>query len=254
MHSFSSKADELKKLFALLKDLAEDVVLEFLPDGIHISTMDSMHTMKIDCHLYAQTLLSYECPERRHIGVKLLQLHIVFNQAHKDALVSVAIEPHSTLLCIRTEHNDELQRCSETKLTLIDMEHIVHEIKIESWECELLMRSSLLANVVQEVSVINDSVELCAEGSEFSTEQSNTDGTSHRVTLKPLGSSSFELHCSAPLRLSFSVPLLLSISRAACFKGDVRVRLGAQQPGYFEFAFGLGQLQFYVAPRISNDD
>lgn len=54
--------DLFKGIMTILKDMVEEVTIQFVPDGIHFLTMDTMHILLVQCTLNTELFSTYRCP------------------------------------------------------------------------------------------------------------------------------------------------------------------------------------------------
>lgn len=105
------KAKIFKLLFESLKFSLNEANLEFSPQGLRLVSVDSRRTALVHLFVPAQSFESFHCPDKRILGVDILNLHRLIKACtDKDILVFYVDQDHENELGI-TIINDEKRSC-----------------------------------------------------------------------------------------------------------------------------------------------
>lgn len=119
-----------KVLTEALKELVMDTCIEFDETGMKIVVTDAAHVVLVHMKLYASKFEVYHCPNRRTIGVNMLNLYKLIKTISNNDQLTLFIEQNDiNHLGINIENLEKNTRTTY-RLNLLDLDH--HVINVDS--------------------------------------------------------------------------------------------------------------------------
>jgi proliferating cell nuclear antigen len=201
----------------------------------------------VDLSLDAEAFESYEA-DGGVIGVNLSRLEDIAGMGNAGDLVHLELDEETRKLHIR------IDGLSYT-LALIDPDSIRQEPDIPDLDlpAEIVLEGTHLDRGIKAADMVSDHIALRVDEEE-DTFHIQAEGDTDDVDLKLTREDLIDLE-AGPAESLFSLDYLKDMNKAIPSDAEVTMELGEEFPVklHFEFAEGLGQVTYMLAPRIQSD-
>lgn len=156
----TSQASALKSLIDVLKDLLEDVCLEFDHDGVRLVSPDSTHIAMIHLKLESEKFDEYVCPQPLTVGINIIRtFKLIKSISSSDTLAFFVDDSESNNLGIRVENSD--RKTSTTfEIAMMDIKGANIELPPIEFDSCISLPSTDLQKIIRDMSSIADRVEV----------------------------------------------------------------------------------------------
>jgi proliferating cell nuclear antigen len=227
--------------------LVEECKIRLNEDGLAIQAVDPANVGMVDLSLDAEAFESYEA-DGGVIGVNLSRLEDIAGMGNAGDLVHLELDEETRKLHIR------IDGLSYT-LALIDPDSIRQEPDIPDLDlpAEIVLEGTHLDRGIKAADMVSDHIALRVDEEE-DTFHIQAEGDTDDVDLKLTREDLIDLE-SGPAESLFSLDYLKDMNKAIPSDTEVTMELGEEFPVklHFEFAEGLGQVTYMLAPRIQSD-
>lgn len=245
----------LKKIIEAIKELVSEVNLEVTSEGVSIQAMDASHVALVVLTLNADKFEEYRCDRPQTLGVSIGNLSKLMKIAGNDDSITLRAESDANILTLTfTGKNNE--RVSEFNLNLLtlDSEHL--GIPEQEYSAELKMSSSEFSRVCRELTQITDTLNISVDKEAVRFAVSGDIGAGS-ITMRPNESDKPEEKCflraTETVSMAFALRYLNLFNKAATLSDEVSLSLSPEVPIVIQYGFGLGELKYFLAPKISED-
>lgn len=220
--------------------------------------MDSSHVSLVALKLRSDGFEQFRCDRATSMGMKLKNLSTVLKCAGGEDSVTLRAAEDGDVLSFTFEAPGG-ERVSEFELKLMDIDSEHLGIPTNEYDASVRMPSGEFQRIVRDLASLGDTVEISVtkDGVRFAT---SGDVGSASVLIREKGSvdkpeETTELHVREPVSLSFALRYLNSFARAAPLSSHAVIRLSKDLPVIVEYHIPeAGQLSFYLAPKIADDE
>ena len=147
-------------LIEALKDILQDVNIEFDETGIKIVAMDVSHTVLVHLKLEAKNFEHYYCKKKIIIGVNMTNFFkLIKSMSNNDTLTLFIKEVDNNHLGIKIE-NCEKNSVTNFKLNLLDLNDESIQIPPASFDSVITMPSSDFQKLCRDMSGLSDTLEI----------------------------------------------------------------------------------------------
>jgi proliferating cell nuclear antigen len=227
--------------------LVEECKIRLNEDGLAIQAVDPANVGMVDLSLDAEAFESYEA-DGGVIGVNLSRLEDIAGMGNAGDLVHLELDEETRKLHIR------IDGLSYT-LALIDPDSIRQEPDIPDLDlpAEIVLEGTHLDRGIKAADMVSDHIALRVDAEE-DTFHIQAEGDTDDVDLKLTREDLIDLEVG-PAESLFSLDYLKDMNKAIPSDAEVTMELGEEFPVklHFEFAEGLGQVTYMLAPRIQSD-
>ena len=227
--------------------LVEECKIRLNEDGLAIQAVDPANVGMVDLSLDAEAFESYEA-DGGVIGVNLSRLEDIAGMGNAGDLVHLELDEETRKLHIR------IDGLSYT-LALIDPDSIRQEPDIPDLDlpAEIVLEGTHLDRGIKAADMVSDHIALRVDAEE-DTFHIQAEGDTDDVDLKLTREDLIDLEVG-PAESLFSLDYLKDMNKAIPSDTEVTMELGEEFPVklHFEFAEGLGQVTYMLAPRIQSD-
>jgi proliferating cell nuclear antigen len=258
-----SSAALFRKLIESISDLATDVNLDFTQAGVSVSAMDSSHVSLFDFLLPTSQMEQYSVKQEQSVGINVHNMLKVFRCAGSDDSVELRIA--ETTPC------DELQVMFESssgnksqsfELKLLDLEVDRLETPEMIYDAVLTTASYELQRLFKNLSSIGDTVQISAAAGKI---EFVTAGDVGRARVSLVDSQTTEgvtttsvvtVDAGTKVSNTFALRYMNSFAKATPLSTKVTVSLTEGMPVRVRYSLddGDGHVQFYLAPKINEDE
>ncbi|MFW5939019.1 MAG: DNA polymerase sliding clamp [Halolamina sp.] len=240
-------ASTLRDSLDAVSVLVEECKIRLNEEELSIRAVDPANVGMVDLTLEAAAFESYEA-DGGVIGVNLTRLEEVAGMANADDLIHLELDEETRKLHI------DVEGLSYT-LALIDPDSIRQEPDIPELDlpAEIVLEGAQLNRGITAADMVSDHIRLRVDGSD-ETFHIEAEGDTDDVDLTLESDDLIDL-TAGPADSLFSLDYLKDMNKAIASDAEVRVELGEEFPVklHYEFAEGLGQVTFMLAPRIQSD-
>jgi len=227
--------------------LVDECKVRLNEDEFAIRAVDPANVGMVDLRLEAAAFEAYEA-DGGVIGVNLARLEDIAGMAGSDDLIHLELDEETRKLHI------EMDGLSYT-LALIDPDSIREEPDIPDLDlpASIVLEGAQLDRGVTAADMVSDHIRLRVDESAeafYVEAEGDTDDVDLELTREDL----IDL-TAGPADSLFSLDYLKDMNRAIPGDAEVRIELGEEFPVklHYEFAEGLGNVTFMLAPRIQSD-
>ncbi|KAH6691642.1 proliferating cell nuclear antigen [Plectosphaerella plurivora] len=252
------QADTLRKLVDSIKDLVQDCNFDCNDTGIALQAMDNSHVALVSMLMKTEAFSPYRCDRNIALGLNLTSLTKVLRTAAPDDKLILKADDQPDSLNLRFESSDA-QRIGEYDLKLMDIDAEHLGIPDTDYAAEISMNSAEFKRICTDLGAMSESVTIDASkdtikftcsgdigsGSVSLRSTSNTDKPDNDVSISLIDS----------VVLTFSLKYLINFCKASVLSKRVNIKLANDVPLLVEFELsGGGHLQFYLAPKIGDEE
>lgn len=226
-----------KKYFNNFKDLFETICLEFSKKSITLSALDNAHICVAQSTLDTSKFDSYKCENDINLCVSTCSIIKILGCCPPKNKLKFVYKKDSNMLDIFSV--GKVKR--KYKMKLLDDDDSTNVIPNVEYEESICMDSPDFSSLVKELNKFGDdlSLKLNKTGIKFT---SNGDGDSAEYEIEHKFENTVEQ--------SFSLKYLLMIIRSCNLSNEIEIDLSNQYPLKCSFKFDLGELCYYLAPKI----
>lgn len=201
---------------------------------------------------------SYRCDRTIPLGLNIDSLMKVLKSANSNDVLTLRAEDNGDVLTLVFEDANNSDRISEynIKLMNIDQDHL--SIPDTEYTTTIKMPSSEYQRIARDLSVLSESMTISAskEGARFFSEGEFGSGS---ISLKPTSDlsddeKSIEISAEEPVSLGFNMKYLLQTCKAGSLAPRVFLYMSPGIPILVSYKLPSGHLNFYLAPKISDED
>jgi len=240
-------ASTLRDALDSVSVLVDECKVRLNEDEFAIRAVDPANVGMVDLALSAAAFESYEA-DGGVIGVNLSRLEDIAGMADADDLVHLELDEETRKLHI------EMDGLSYT-LALIDPDSVRQEPDIPDLDlaANIVLEGSQLDRGITAADMVSDHIRLRVDDDEeafFVEAEGDTDDVDLRLDREDL----IDL-TAGPADSLFSLDYLKDMNRAIPADAEVTIELGEEFPVklHYEFAEGMGNVTFMLAPRIQSE-
>lgn len=190
MHLKTIQASALKTCFEVLKDILNDVNINFTKDGVNITALDNAKVALINMNLQASKFEEYECDQPVTAGVNISNFFKILKIITSNDILSISVTDKEFMKIVI--ENDAKNSRSVFELSLLWINDDTLEIPKIVPDCTTLLPSVDFQRVCRDMANIGDYVtihrkknmlEIACKGdfanqvTSIDTEQSDFDGS-----------------------------------------------------------------------------
>jgi proliferating cell nuclear antigen len=247
------QAGAVKTLVEALKDLLTDTSIEVDPNvGMKIVTMDSAHVVLVHLCLEASKFEYFQCKERFHIGVNMMQLHKLIRTINNNDMLTLFVEDGDlNHLGIKIENSEKAQRTTY-RLNLLDLDHAKISIDPVEFQSIITLPSTDFQKIVRDMGQISDTCQIFSVRNQLifkcsgdycqqETVMTDNDDNNHNIQMKDADDISMG---------AFSLKYLVLFSKCTNLSNSVQLFLTNNYPLILVYQIAsLGEIKLALAPQ-----
>lgn len=243
--SFPNGGALLKKIIEIVKDNIPEGVLTVSEEGLYFQSMDSSHVALVDLRINRIAATSFVCEGTHQLGINFDALSKIFKCATSvgTCILQYDGEEGNDVLNI-TFHGGKR---AAFEMKLMDIETEMLSIPPNEQECQQMIESSELQKILKDLSVFSENVEISCSKNKLSF-TSKGDTTNATVDLEV--ESSYE----GTYKGEYSLKYLSWFAKASSLCDQTLLALDSNLPLLMQFEDSHLRLQFYLAPKVGDDD
>ncbi|WP_299332326.1 DNA polymerase sliding clamp [Haloplanus sp.] len=240
-------ASTLRDALDSVSVLVDECKMRLNEDGLAIRAVDPANVGMVDLSLEAAAFESYEA-DGGVIGVNLARLEDIAGMGNAGDLVHLELDEETRKLHIR------IDGLSYT-LALIDPDSIRQEPDIPDLDlpARIVVEGNQLDRGITAADMVSDHINLRVDEGD-ATFHIEAEGDTDDVDFEMGADDLIDLN-AGPASSLFSLDYLKDMDKAIPGDAEVTVELGEEFPVklHYDFAEGLGNVTFMLAPRIQSE-
>lgn len=245
----------LKKIIESIKELVCEVNLEITSEAISLQAMDASHVALVMLLLRASEFQEYRCDRPQTIGLSIANLAKILKIAGNDDLIILRAEDDASVLTLLfTGKNNEKMCEFSLNLLTIDSEHL--GIPNQDYSADINMSSAEFSRICRELTQVTDILNLSVDKEKVKFAVSGDLGAGSitmRANISEKADERLILTVQEPVAMSFALRYLNLFNKGASLSEEIRISLTSEVPVMLKFIFDLGELQYFLAPKISDE-
>lgn len=246
----------MKKLIESIKDIVTEINLEVTPLGMNIQAMDGSHVALVTVSLSCEGFEEYRCDKTVTLGISISQLWKLMKCGGNDDSLTLKCNAEPSYLSISFE-NKKIKKSCNFNLSLINIESENLGIPDTSYSSIITMSSSEFNRVTRELFNVAETV-FIETNKEFVNFSINNEQVSGNIKIDANSSTNIEeattIKVNTPVNLCFALRYLNMFTKATPLSETVSLHLSSEYPLKVEYNMeGLGNLRYYLAPRITDE-
>lgn len=245
----------LKKIVESIKELVTEVNFEISSEAISMQAMDASHVALVVLVLRASEFEEYRCDRPQTLGVSISNLAKLLKIAgNDDSIILRADDLANVLTLVFSGKNNEKMCEFNLNLITLDSEHL--GIPDQDYAAEVKMSSSEFARICRELTQVTDTLNLSVDKEKVKFAVSGDIGAGSITMHSNISDRAEELlslSVGENVSMSFALRYLNLFNKASALSDEVQLSLYPEVPIVVKFSFSLGELKFFLAPKISDD-
>lgn len=241
-------ATYLKDSVTVISDLVNEARFKITKEGVELIAMDPANVAMVIFKLLSSCFVEYDVPENKEIALNLANLKQILKRANASDILSLELVENSKL---------KLQLKSDTVRTfsipLIDVEEREQRIPNLQFPISIALPSSSLTNVVDDVSIVAESVSFSVDNDKFIV---SAEGDLSKANIEISGSdeTSIKSETKANVKSKYSIEYLKKMVQAGKLADKVSVFFSQDYPLKLEYkVIDKLLISFILAPRVESD-
>jgi len=232
--------------------------LEVAPNGLSLMAMDKDRVLLVSLTMGKAAFQSLHCRSRMRLGVHLATMHTILNTAKKDdALTLTATEDGNTLNFLFQPPGSDAP--SEFALNLKEVEDLGLGVPECEYDAKITMPSERFKKMCKDMAGLSDVVTIVVDPEKgqanFHTEE-HAMSSDCRVLPNEAEDEDERVRVSAKTRIgcAYALKHLEHMCTSAALSPTVSLQLARAAPLLVTFKFRGGHIQYYLAPRVDEDE
>ncbi|MES1922265.1 hypothetical protein MHBO_003773 [Bonamia ostreae] len=223
--------------------------------------MDSSHVAVVSFSIKAENFEHYRVDRNFSLGVDTRMISKILRRLDNNNILTLRADESADTVnfCIQSTENDKEQYSFDIKKLNIDSERL--NIPEKDYDCNININSSDFARVCQDLSNLDETVTLSADGKGVVFEVSGEAG-SGKIEMRQSGDEGTTKRMkivmnedTKTLSQKYALSYLLSFVKASSLANDVTLCISENTPLLVEYEIDdFGFLRFYLAPKVFEED
>lgn len=229
--------------------------------AVSLQAMDSSHVSLVSLTLHSTLFSHFRCDRSMSLGLNLTNFAKILKCAGNDDSVTLKAMDDGEELTIAFE-SPQQDRVSEFQLKLMDIDSEHLGIPDQEYATTVKISSKEFQRIVRDMSVLGDTCQISCtkEGIKFVV---NGDLGNGNIMLRQNASvdkeeDAVEITMEEPVELSFALRYLNFFTKATPLASRVNISMSPEVPVVVAYNVGveegMGNLSFYLAPKIEDDN
>ncbi len=243
--------------FRILVESLKEILTEgnfiFDETGIKLMAMDSTRTVLIHMKLNAENFEYYHCPEKKVVGVNMLNLFKLIKTMTNSESLSLFIEKENDNKLGILISNAEKNTQTIYKLNLLDINEDDITIPPAEFETELSLPSNDFQKIIRDMINIGENIEIKSIDSQlilncegdFACQQTILGETNNGLKFNQVPESEF------PIQGIYSLKYLVLFTKCTNLCHQINIYIKNDYPLIIKYAVAsLGEIKLCLAPNI----
>lgn len=158
MHLKTIQANGFKTAFEVLKDILNDVNIQFTPEGVRIVALDNAKAALVNMRLDAENFEEYSCDKDINAGVNIANFFKLLKIIGSNDILTIDVENKDTMNIII--ENDVKNSMTKFELNLLWINEDILEIPKIDRECTTIIPSVDFQRICRDMNNIGDEVRI----------------------------------------------------------------------------------------------
>lgn len=246
-----------KILSESLKDITIDCNIEFCPEGIRMTTMDSAHISLCSLKVDGNKLERYYCDRSYIIGINTSNFHkLLKGTSASDSLTMRINKNNMDRLQIIIE-NEERQSRTVASMKLLDIDVEQMQVPDKDFDICVSMLSADLSRMTREMAMISDELRIRSDKETMGlvlTAEGDI-GEVNQFFGKSDMSMDMTHESNTDIDGKFSLKYLVMFTKCSSLCNCVKIYLQPNYPLMLKYEIGnCGELVFALAPKVEDEN
>ena len=245
----------LKKIIESIKELVTEVNFEVTSEAISLQAMDASHVALVVLVLRASEFEEYRCDRPQTLGVSITNLAKLLKIAGNDDSIILRAEDEASVLTLVFSGKNNEKMCEfNLNLLTLDSEHL--GLPEQAYSADVTMSSSEFSRICRELTQVTDTLNLSVDKENVKFAVSGDIGAGSiimRANASDKAEERLILTVNEPVAMAFALRYLNLFNKASCLSDEVSISLTPETPVVIKFEFSLGELKYFLAPKISEE-
>jgi len=224
--------------------LVDEAGIDVSPEGLRLRALDPAHVAIADLQMASYAFSEFEAEETT-LGVDLDRLNTILKRAGNGSTLLLASDGNSLEITIQQA---ESKRTFQLPLVEVAGEE-VREPSLE-FSAEIELDPKIFSEALKDVGIISENIVIRADDEGLKFTGQNWDNKAERVEISVPEERLFSFSLSEACQSMFSLEYLGYMTKAEDFADSLKIQLGQDIPGRFEYISEGVSLVFFVAPRV----
>ncbi len=237
----------LKDSITVISDLVNEGRFKITKNGIEMIAMDPASVAMVIYKLLASSFTEYHVDKEEEVGINLTSLKQILRRARPDDVVTLEIVENKLNIQLRSG------TIRTFSLPLIHLEEKEQRIPNLTFPVTVTLPSSTLADAIEDVGIVAESVSFAAEPEKFMI-TAEGDLSKADIEIKSNDEVNIRADTKAKVKSKYSVEYLKKMIAGSKLAEVVNVQFSQDYPLKLEYKImDRVLLQFILAPRVEND-
>lgn len=237
-----------KDSVSIISDLVSEVKFKASADGLEMVAMDPANVAMVVFKLLSSCFTQYDVKETEEIAINLNSLKQILRRAKSDDMLTLETAEENKLKI--TLKSNTTRSFSIPILELEDKEQKVPELE---FPISVEMRSEMLSDSIEDVSVVAESVTFLGEASQLSV-KAEGDLSKAFIEIKPGDNTIIKSTSPDKCKAKYSLEYLRKMIAGGKLSDKVNIHFSTDYPLKLEYKIvDRLMLSFILAPRVDND-
>lgn len=231
-----------KTIFESVSSIIDEVTLTADSDGLRLNALDSSHITFVSLNLEYSLFDEYLCDVPERINIDAVQFMKILKKCKTNDILGLSVDDGNLIVTFEGDASRKFNiRLIDNEYEKVEPPEITHSIHLK-------MPSSLLKDTLNDMNLFSDKLTMTVDQDYL---RIYAEGTSGEGEVKYIHGEQVNETCQS----IFSIEKLQDIMKASKFSEECKLSLGDDLPLQvtFELVTGDGQLQYLLAPRLSEE-
>ncbi len=237
-----------KESISIISELVSEVKFKATKNSLELVAMDAANVAMVIFKLFSSSFTQYEVQDEEEIAINLSHLKQILRRAKPDDILSLETTDDNKLKILLKSANS--RSFSIPLLELEDKEQRVPELV---FPLSIHTTSSLLADSIEDVNVVAESVTFLGEKSQLLV-KAEGDLSKALIEIKPNEDTVIKTDSSDKFKAKYSLEYLKKMIAGGKLSDKVSLSFNSDYPMKLEYKLpDVLVLSFILAPRVDND-
>ncbi len=236
----------LKDSISIISDLVNEARLKVTKDSIELIAMDPANVAMVIYKLLSSSFVEYQVEKETNITINLTSLKQVLKRSKPSDMITLDVEENKFKIVLKGSTTRTFY------LPIIELEEKEQRVPELHFPITINMSSSLLADSIDDVDIVAESVNFIADKSQFTIA---AEGDISRAKIEIKESDSTRIKAPAtPTKSKYSIEYLKKMIAGAKIADEAVIHFAKDYPLKMDFlVLNKVSLSFILAPRVEAD-
>lgn len=236
---------QFKESINLISNLVNEARFKVNMDTIELVAMDTANVAMVIFKMFSSGFTEYDVKEETEIVVNLTNLNQILRRAKSNDILSFELVDNKLGIKLAGDTSRTFN------LPLIELEEKEQKVPNLNFSVNVLMPSNTLANVIEDVDIVAESVFFEAEQGKFIL---NAEADLSQAKIEITEGENTKIEASEKTIAKYSIEYLKKMIGGSKLSGNVELQFKKNYPLKLDFkVIDKVSLSFILAPRISDE-